>query len=274
MAQQESLSPLRYSDYLHVDQLLKQQVCRADPPAHDELQFIIVHQVYELWFVLVRHELDEVHRRLDGGSDTDLRAALHGLRRVKAIFDVLVPQIHVLESMRPVDFLAFRAHLNPASGFQSVQFREVECMLGLKDRKLASYAQDDPRYGELLKRLDAPSLIDALYASLAGRGFDVVAPDGRDAAASARTMETLRTLYAAPDAHPLEYAVCEALVDLDEQLVLWRQHHVMMVERQIGAKPGTGKGTTGDLDGIRYLSTTLTRRAAPDLWAVRTLLPD
>jgi len=265
---------LRYSDYLKVPELLDLQHCLADPPAHDELQFIIVHQVYELWFKLVKHELVSAREKLDEASDQGFHRALHFLRRVDSIFDVLVPQIHVLESMRPADFLKFRAYLNPASGFGSVQFREVECLMGLKDKKLADLAKTDPRHGELLKRLDEPSLCDAFYGALAKRGLDVTVPEGRDEAATATTHATLRALYIDPDSQPLVYALCETLLDLDEKLVLWRRHHVMMVERQIGDKPGTGRGITGELDGIRYLAKTLDKRALPDLWRVRSLLPD
>ena len=265
---------LSYSEYLKVPELLQHQHCLTVPESHDELQFIIVHQVYELWFKLIRHELDEVHTLLKAGEDRDIWNALRLLRRVKAICEVLVKQIHVLETMRPHDFLDFRAVLNPASGFQSVQFREVECMLGLKDEKLASYTSGDPRHPELQRRLGEVSIRDTFYALLAKRGFDVVRPEDRDEAGAQRSMATLKRLYDTPDEHPLVYELCEAVIDVDEQFILWRRHHIMMVERQIGDKPGTGKGTTGDLDGIRYLSTTLNRRAFPDLWSVRSLLTD
>ncbi len=275
MATDGATGRLTYSDYLKVPELLEQQHCLAEPPAHDELQFIVVHQVYELWFKLVRHEADEIHRLLRAGSDTDLRNALRLARRIEAIFKVLVGQIHVLESMRPADFLKFRAALNPASGFQSVQFREVECLFGLKDETLASYTSGDPRHGELQRRLAETSIAETLYAVLRAKGFDVTAPgDARTEAQRDATLAALKVVYDDPDDHPLVYELCESLVDIDEQLILWRRHHVMMVERQIGDKPGTGKGTTGDLDGIRYLQTTLMRRVFPDLWEVRTLLSD
>jgi len=265
---------LTYSDYLRVPQLLDQQRCLAED-AHDELQFIVVHQVYELWFKLVLHELDTVGRLLGSDDERDARRAVHLLARVDRIFGVLVDQIHVLETMRPADFMAFRKHLNPASGFQSVQFREVECALGLEDERLVGFTRDDPRHDALLERLAAPSVADALYGWLRRRGHAVTVPGeerGEDEQAS--TLAALKTIYDAPDDHPLEYAVCEAFVEVDEKVVLWRRHHVMMVERQLGDKPGTGKGTTGELDGIRYLKTTLMRKALPDLWAVRTILED
>ncbi len=268
-------SQLTYSGYLKVPELLQQQTCLTEPEAHDELQFIIVHQVYELWFKLVRHEIDEIQRLLRAGSDTDLRNALRLCRRIEEIMKVLVVQIHVLETMRPADFLAFRAALNPASGFQSVQFREVEAAFGLRDARLASFTKGDPRHPDLLKRMEAESLSDQLYKILAEKGYDVHAPgEARSEEQDATTMAALKTIYDSPDDHPLIYELCEGLVEVDEQLILWRRHHVMMVERQIGDKPGTGKGTTGNVDGIRYLQTTLMRRAFPDLWSVRTLLTD
>jgi tryptophan 2,3-dioxygenase len=264
---------LSYSEYLHVPQLLREQECLAKPPAHDELQFIVVHQVYELWFKLVLFELDSVHALVDAGDDDALRTAARLLRRVETIFKVLVQQIHVLETMRPVDFLAFRAKLNPASGFQSVQFREVECLLGLKDETLAARVGGDPRIAALRARLEGDSIADALYRLFADRGLHVVPPDeGRSEEQREATLQALRVIYEHPDESAALHDLCEALVDVDEQIVLWRRHHVMMVERQIGAKPGTGKGTTGELDGIRYLVTTLNKRALQDLWDVRTLL--
>jgi tryptophan 2,3-dioxygenase len=264
---------LTYSQYLKVPELLQLQQVQTEPPAHDELQFIVVHQVYELWFKLVLHELDGVQAAIAAGTDVSLRNATRLVRRVKAIFDVLIPQIHVLESMRPVDFLAFRARLNPASGFQSAQFRELECLMGLKDEALVRRVETDPRIDAVHARMAAPSLPDTLYALLADRGLSVTAPGpARTPAQEVATRGALASVYARPDDEPVLYPLFEALLDLDEQLILWRRHHVMMVERQIGDKPGTGKGTTGDLDGIRYLVTTLGKRALPDLWAVRSLL--
>ncbi len=266
-----------YSVYLKVPELLRLQHTLANPPAHDELQFIIVHQVYELWFKLVLHELDAVKAALDAAAetedDTPLRTATRLLKRVESIFKVLVQQIHVLESMRPADFLDFRAQLNPASGFQSAQFREVECLMGLKDADLVRRVESDPRIAALQARFDGDTIPDALYRLLRARGFTVTPPDDhRTEAQKNASLDALRRIYEQPDDHPALYDLCEALVDIDEQLVLWRRHHIMMVERQIGAKPGTGKGVTGDLDGIRYLLTTLSRQALPDLWAVRTVL--
>jgi tryptophan 2,3-dioxygenase len=282
VSQAPDVPTLSYSSYLHVPELLSQQECLAEPPAHDELQFIIVHQVYELWFKLVLFELDAVNTALqratgqvESEAEGELRAATRLCRRVVEIFRVLVPQIHVLESMRPVDFLAFRSRLNPASGFQSAQFREVEFVMGLKNAELIRRLDADPRLPQVQARFDAPSIADNLYRLLAARGLPATAPGAARTDTAARdTLEALRAVYEHPDDHHTLYELFEALLDVDEQIVLWRRHHVVMVERQIGDKPGTGKGRTGDLDGIRYLRTTLDRFALPDLWAVRGALED
>jgi tryptophan 2,3-dioxygenase len=264
---------LTYSEYLKVPELLALQHEESDPPVHDELQFIVVHQVYELWFKLILHELDAIAAATAGATDEGFRTAARLGRRVVSILHVLVGQIHVLESMRPVDFLAFRSKLNPASGFQSAQFREVEAVLGLKDPALMQRLATDATAAAAVRRFDRPSLPETLYAALRRRGLTVTVPGPERSEAQAQaTLAALRTVYEQPDAHSALYELCEVLLDIDEQVVLWRRHHVMMVERQIGAKPGTGAGTTGELDGIRYLRTTLDKQALPDLWAVRTVL--
>ena len=266
---------LTYSDYLHISQLLEQQECLCDPPAHDEMQFIVVHQIYELWFRLILHELDEVLRLLKAGSDGDIRNAVRLLHRVREILKIGIAQLHVLETMRPADFLAFRARLNPASGFQSVQFREIECALGLKNPQLASYTKEDPRHAQLQARLENECIRDVFHVVLRSRGFDVKTPnEDRSEEDTEKTLRAFRALYDDPDNNSPLYELCEALVEIDEHLALWRRHHIMMVERQIGDKPGTGKGVTGDLDGIRYLATTFKTKIFPDLWNVRTMLAD
>jgi tryptophan 2,3-dioxygenase len=264
---------LTYGEYLQIPELLRLQREQTEPPVHDELQFIVVHQVYELWFKLILHELDAIAAATAGATDEGFRTAARLGRRVVSILHVLVSQIHVLESMRPVDFLAFRAKLNPASGFQSAQFREVEIVLGLRDPALLKRLAGDSSAAAAVKRFDQPSLPETLYAALRRRGLDVTPPGPERSEAQAQaTLQALRGIYEQPDRHSALYDLCEVLLDIDEQVVLWRRHHVMMVERQIGAKAGTGAGTTGELDGIRYLRTTLDKQALPDLWAVRTVL--
>src|SRR5262245_12082463 len=180
------------------------------------------------------------------------------LRRVVEVQRVLVEQVKILETMRPQDFLGFRYHLNPASGFQSVQFRELEFVLGLKDERMLERIVCHPQETERLqRRLRGASLGDVFDALLARRGFAADAPDWR--------LRALVAIYEEPELHPDLLALCEVMVDIDEELALWRAHHVQMVERMIGAKRGTGGS-----DGVGYLRTTLPKRAFPDLWRVRS----
>jgi tryptophan 2,3-dioxygenase len=254
---------LTYEGYLKVPELIALQHLRSSPPEHDELLFIITHQAYELWFRQILFELDGALEAL--GRD-DARRAIHLMRRVAEIERLLVRQIHVLETMTPADFLAFRDRLNPASGFQSVQFREVEFASGVKDaRILAEFAGDPGAHGRLRRRFDAPALPDALRALLRGRGIEQ--PEGEDSAAAAVRLRALAAVYEEPDARPDVYDLCEALLDHDEQIQLWRHHHVRMVERMIGHKIGTGGS-----EGVAYLERTLTKKCFPDLWAARTWL--
>jgi len=232
---------LSYSEYLHVPQLLREQVPLADPPAHDELQFIIVHQVYELWFRLVLFELDEVRRLLDAGDDAALRRATHLCRRVVDILKVCVAQIHVLESMRPVDFLAFRGRLNPASGFQSCSSASSSSCWASRTRR--SWRASAPT--RAAARCASASRATAWATRSTGCSPTAAWLSSRPTRRAPRRSARPRcrrcarcgsSPTAARAARPVR-----ALLDIDEQIILWRRHHVMMVERQIGAKPGTGK---------------------------------
>ena len=236
---------LSYDSYLHIAQLLDLQ--KGLTNAHDELLFIVVHQVYELWFKVLIDELEAVRSAIDS---EDLRAARHALARVKVIEDLLVEQVAVLETMAPQDFLTFRSELAPASGFQSAQFREIEFLSGLKDAGYikALDGQGDAR-ARLQRRLDEPSLHDVFTALMARRGV------------------TVSDLYRQGDHHADLLELAEALLDHDEGFRLWRLRHVEMVERQIGDKPGTGGST-----GVRYLQSTLGKRFFPELWEVRSQL--
>jgi len=261
--------PLTYGRYLKVPELLSLQQSRSAPPHHDEPLFIIVHQVYELWFKVLLHEIDSAVRLLEAQKVAE---ATRLLRRVAEIQRVLVAQVKVLETMRPQDFLGFRYHLNPASGFQSVQFRELEFALGLKDRALLASLRSEPEERvRLEQRLIAPSLSDAFDGLLERRGFPTgpsspPALDGRSQPEEWR-LNALVAIYGEPDSHADLGALAEVLVDIDELLALWRAHHVQMVERMIGAKRGTGGS-----DGVGYLRSTQGKRAFPDLWRVRTHL--
>jgi tryptophan 2,3-dioxygenase len=259
--------PLTYAHYLKVPELVSLQQCLSSPPHHDEPLFIVIHQVYELWFKLILHEVDSAIACL-GADRTDEATRL--LRRVVAVERLLVHQVEILETMRPQDFLGFRYHLNPASGFQSVQFREVEFVLGMKDPAVvAALKADESEIARLRRRLPEPTLSDAYDALLVRRGFakdppPEPAPDGRSQPEAWR-LAALVQIYETPDRFADLNELAEVLVDIDETLALWRSRHVLMVERMIGSKRGTGGS-----DGVGYLRTTLPKRAFPDLWRVRT----
>ncbi len=237
---------LSYGGYLKVPELLGLQERLTGE--HDELLFIVAHQVYELWFKVLLYELEAARDRID--SD-DLFFALHYLRRVKVIERLLVEQIDVLETMSPQDFLAFRSRLAPASGFQSVQFREVEFLSGLKDEKyVARLETGQEEKARLRRRLEEPSLDDAFRAVVERRGSP-----------------SLVEIFEDREHHGDLFDLCEALLDHDEAFAHWRSRHVLMVERQIGAKSGTGGSSGAD-----YLRTTLGKRFYPELWEVRSQL--
>lgn len=241
----ESGRRLSYGSYLRIPELLDLQ--RGLSKAHDELLFVVVHQVYELWFKVLLHELSAAR---DAIQADELRTARHYLARVKVIEELLVEQVAVLETMAPQDFMLFRSELAPASGFQSVQFREIEYLSGLKDRGYLKTLDNEPGARDRLQaRLAEPSLAEAFAALLERRGL------------------TVNALYqpGSRDADVLDLA--EALLDHDEGFRLWRVRHVEMVERQIGDKAGTGGST-----GVKYLQSTLGKRFFPELWQVRSQL--
>ncbi|HSE37491.1 MAG TPA: tryptophan 2,3-dioxygenase family protein, partial [Blastocatellia bacterium] len=238
--------------------------------------FIIIHQVYELWFKELLHELDTIIDRLNA----DQPLAAHRLvRRCIEIERVLVDQIAVLETMMPNDFLAFRDHLMPASGFQSFQFREVECVSGLKDaRFLKNYDPSSPEHARLEARLSHPSLPDAYYALLRRRGFNLpdLSPAGHsggaesseDGATPEKTrISELKRLYQDSEKHYELFLLTESLIEYDEMFSMWRLRHVKMVERMIGSKTGTGGS-----EGAAYLKKTVERTFFPELWELRSYL--
>ena len=228
---------------------------------HDETLFIIVHQVYELWFKQLLHEIDAVVRLLIAGRALQ---ALRLCRRITEIQRVLIQQLRVLETMTPLDFVEFRDLLNPASGFQSYQFRAVEFRSGLKERSFLEHHRLDPDAAALLEAaLEAPSLPEAWGCLLRSCGFDY--PEQPNHAR--RRIESLRQIYEQNSKWYDLYTLAEALVEYDENFMLWRYNHVAMVERMIGMKQGTGGST-----GVAYLKTTLERKCFPEFWAVRTEL--
>src|SRR5689334_21936323 len=255
MANEYGQSPtLSYNTYLRVRDLINLQDCLSDPAHHDELLFITVHQAYELWFKQILHEIDAAISLVD---EDRLAAATRALKRVVDIEKLLLDQIHILESMTPINFLAFRDQLNPASGFQSMQFREIEFSSGLKDERIVREFAEDPFARErLAARLAQPSLADVFYQALERRGFDV----------SHRARAVLEILTHFEERYE-EFQLAEALMDHDEYFSLWRSHHIKMVERMVGAKRGTGGS-----EGIGYLKTTLDKKFFPELWEARTYL--
>jgi tryptophan 2,3-dioxygenase len=259
---------LSYGSYLKVPELLGLQQTLADPPQHDEFLFIIIHQVHELWFRQLLHEVDAVIDRLDAN---DVLAAHRLIRRCIEIQRVLVEQVNVLETMTPNDFLTFRDHLMPASGFQSAQFRELEFVCGLKNpRQLENHAEGSASRAALEARLAGPTLGGRFHALLSRRGFAVrAAPDSgeEDPEAHQQRIRALLSIYQDPTSHYDLYLLAEALIEFDEMFYLWRLRHVAMVERMIGSKPGTGGS-----EGVAYLRTTLTRKFFPELWELRTHL--
>lgn len=262
--------PLSYNRYLRVPDLIGLQDCLSDPVHHDELLFIMIHQAYELWFKLMLHEIDAAIRLM---NEDRAGAAERALHRVVEIEKLLLNQIHIIETMSPIDFLGFRDQLNPASGFQSMQFREIEFVSGLKDRHiLQEFREDQFAHQRLTSRFQQPSLADAFYDLLRRRGFDAPPDDEqldeetRRTNYGKRTRAVLELLTHFEERHA-EFALSEALLEHDEFFSLWRSHHVKMVERMVGAKRGTGGS-----EGIGYLRTTLDKKFFPELWEARTYL--
>jgi tryptophan 2,3-dioxygenase len=253
---------LTYTSYLALDEVLTAQRPRSDD--HDELLFIVIHQVYELWFKQLLHELGHLQFRLEKG---DTAHSIRTLRRALTILKVVVAQIDVLETMTPRQFTSFRARLEASSGFQSAQFRELEAVLGRRDAYvLENYPEDSPERERIARAMHRPSIFDSFLRFLAVHGYPV--DTDRDHALpiepSEDTQRILLEVYR-DDAGPS--TVAELLVDLDEGLQEWRYRHVKMVERTIGGKTGTGGSA-----GAAYLRTTLFHPAFPDLWAVRSEL--
>lgn len=257
-------APLSYNSYLRVEELINLQKCLSDPAHHDELLFITVHQAYELWFKQILHELDAAISSL---SEDRLTIATRAVQRVVAIEQLLLKQIHILESMTPISFLAFRDELNPASGFQSMQFREIEFSSGLKDESILREFESDQFARERLQhRLQAPSLAEAFFSMLERRGF-FGAEISKSAVEHEKRTRAVLEILTHFEANYAEFQLAEALLEHDEYFSLWRSHHIKMVERMVGAKRGTGGS-----EGIGYLKTTLDKKFFPELWEARTYL--
>lgn len=251
------IAPLTYNEYLKVRELLGLQRTLSDPLSHDELLFIIIHQTYELWFKQILHELDATIAWMGEGRTFRVN---HSLRAVIAIEKVMITQIHILESMAQIGFLEFRDKLNPASGFQSMQFRELELVSGQKDRTILGQFKDDEYAHERLeRRYNESTVADAFWSLLGKEGFAVATHDER--------VSSIVEILTHPEKNGNLFIMQDLLIEHDENIALWRSHHVLMVERMLGMKRGTGGS-----EGVGYLMTTLTKKFFPELWEARTHL--
>jgi len=258
--------PITYISYLRIDELLTLQSPESEPEEHDEMLFIVIHQVYELWFKQILHEVDHLCALL---RDTNAPSALHTLNRMLTIFKTVVAQIDVLETMTPMEFNSFRSFLASSSGFQSIQFRELEFALGYKRLNMLNHFPEETfHYAKLKQRFESPSLWDAFLHFLSANGADI--PQDlleRDVTGAIEASEGLQAglIDVYRNNHEL-MQVCERLVDFDEGFQEWRYRHMRMVQRTIGSKPGTGGSP-----GVAYLSSTI-KSLYPDLWAIRSEL--
>jgi tryptophan 2,3-dioxygenase len=256
-----------YAEYLKVDELLALQRPLSEGPEHDEMLFIVIHQVYELWFKEILHELDHLSDLL---AQDDGSRARGTLKRILTILKVLVAQLDILETMTPLEFLSFRDRLESGSGFQSFQFRELEFALGWKDPKaLERYPAGGEARRRLERRLASATLWDAFLHHLASSGVRVPRADlERDVTGRVESSPALRQVLVSVYRERRALAeLCERLVDLDEGMMEWRYRHVKMVQRTIGTRRGTGGSAGAD-----YLLATLNQPLFPDLWAIRTEL--
>jgi tryptophan 2,3-dioxygenase len=260
-------SMVTYSSYLKIPQLLSLQEPLSNPREHDETLFIIIHQTYELWFKQILHELDLAEKDLDNNKPF---GALKTLKRISTIQNILTQQVSILETMTPNDFNLFRSKLNPASGFQSHQFRVLEFRLGLKDQAYLKFFKTNSEAITAMEHaLNRPAFHDHLVGFLARRSYKIPGSVlSRDVTLewtpSQELEDVFKDIYENHSDHYEAYTLLEALCDLDQQFTLWRYRHVAMVERMIGFRTGTGGSS-----GVKYLASTLSKRFFPELWSLR-----
>ncbi len=262
------LEELNYNSYLRVPELLSLQRQLSDPPHHDEMFFIVIHQSFELWFKEVLHETDLLLVCLREGS---ISRVLKILKRVQGILECLVRQIRLLETLTPVEFAGFRDRLKPASGFQSVQFREIEYAYGLReDFFLRFFAGDEAATARLRRRLQEPSVWDEALRCLAREGVPVPArvlerDVSRPHLLDEELVAVLQDLYEDPGTEYHRVLLLEALLDVDSLFSQWRAVHILMVSRTIGGVRGTGGSS-----GREFLESRLPHRFFPELWELRS----
>ena len=256
---------LTYTSYLKVDELLSLQEPLSDGPEHDELLFIIIHQVYELWFKQILHEVDHLQRGLEAAN---VPQALQALKRSRTILKTMVSQVDILETMTPIQFESFRHRLQASSGFQSAQFRAFEFALGKRSQAALNVHPEGGAHREMLEeRIQQNTVYQSFLLFLKSEGFEIpeapLAPLGMGMTQPNEQVQAiLLDIYRT---NPHISQLCELLVDLDEGVQEWRYRHVKMVERTIGAKMGTGGSA-----GAEYLRKTLFTPLFPDLWLIRS----
>lgn len=261
----DSSKSITYTSYLKIKELLRLQQPESTPEEHDEMLFIVIHQVYELWFKQILHEFDKLRADLENGKTW---AAAKTLRRVLTILKTMVSQIDVLETMTPLEFNSFRGFLQNSSGFQSVQFREMEIICGMRSPHIIDVHKDQPDLQQnLIDREQESTLWESFCTFLQKKGYPIETPKrANEHGLVFNPSEHNQTeLIEIMKNDPETALLCELLVDYDEGLMEWRYRHVKMVERTIGTKRGTGGS-----DGATYLRKTLNNPIFPDLWAIRS----
>lgn len=261
---------LSYNRYLKINDLLNLQKLESSPPEHDEMLFIITHQAYELWFRQVLHDIGLAKGII---ADAHYLRLIHLLKRTATIFDSLIKLVDVLETMPADDFNRFRNFLNPASGFQSGQFKLVEYALGLKNPAYLKYFVNEPEWHQRLETaLHEPSVWDLCLKAFS-ETFPEMKPALRTAdfgepyEPKAEVLAVIEKVYTEPNTYSSIYMALEGLMDIDAKLKMWRYRHVLMVERMIGYQVGTGGSK-----GVEYLRSTLSKTCFPEIWQVRNTL--
>jgi tryptophan 2,3-dioxygenase len=262
------LKELNYNSYLKIPELLQLQHELSDPPHHDEMFFIVIHQAAELWFKLMRHETEALVKDL---QEAAVSRALKKLRRIVSVMDLMVRQINLLNTLTPVEFAGFRDNLRPASGFQSIQFRVMEFMYGIREPFFLSFFEKEPEKKAILENIRTiPSVYDEFVRALAKAGFPV--PEKvlkRDVSngweESPELIETIKQIYMNPQDNYHWVLLFETMLDFDEKFSIWRNVHMLMVARTIGMKT-TG---TGGSAGYKFLAGRAEYKFFPELWSVR-----
>ena len=266
------LKELNYDSYLKVGELLELQQEVSDPPHHDEMFFIIIHQASELWFKEILHETKILKLAF---REQKISKVLKALRRIVAIMDLLVKQIAMISTLTPVEFAGFRDKLTPASGFQSSQFRIIEYTYGIRNPFFIKFFQSVPEtFSHLSKIQKEPSVYDDCLYCLKEMGYDI--PDeiinrdfSQDREMNDGVIEILKNIYENPQNNFHLVLLFETMLDFDEKMKQWRSTHVTAVSRTIGMKKGTGGSS-----GFDFLQQRIFYHFFPELWEVRNCFKD